>query len=358
MILTPTDLIWLREKKCVLLDGAFDPLHAGHIRYFREAIEAFPSHLMVVAVASDDDIRAKGREPLLDQQTRCTVAQAAMGGGYAIAKDQPTHELISRLKPGAYVKGRDWEDRLPAEQLAACALNDVQIVYLDTAMDSSTDRLRAWAAKEDAQHLEALERIVESQQPPSEPWQPVTDYSFEARKAIEGEHPRLIAEVFHGCSVLDVGCGPGHLVRLLNETGSFAHVCGMDLAGEPDDWYTPGDIADPALDPFGPPTPCHELVICREVLEHLTIKQVVIAVRNLCKLAARFVYVTTRFTKPPAHLLKVDTSDDLDPTHCSMLNQDLLRTLFVLNGGRRRKDLESKLDWMRKGRCLVYEVAP
>jgi hypothetical protein len=39
-----------------------------------------------------------------------------------------------------------------------------------------------------------------------------------------------------------------------------------------------------------------------------------------------------------------------------MLNQDLLRTLFVLEGCTRRMDLEEKLDHRKLGRCLVYEV--
>ena len=99
-----------------------------------------------------------------------------------------------------------------------------------------------------------------------------------------------------------------------------------------------------------------DIVICREVLEHLTIREVRQAVANLCRLSSKFVYVTTRFAQPPTSLLSVDTYDDLDPTHITMLNQDFLRTLFVLEGCRRRADLEAALDWQGKGRVLVYEV--
>ncbi len=48
------------------------------------------------------------------------------------------------------------------------------------------------------------------------------------------------------------------------------------------------------------------------------------------------------------------TSDDLDPTHITMLNQDLLRLLFILEGFKRRADLETAMDWQHKGRVLVY----
>jgi hypothetical protein len=81
-------------------------------------------------------------------------------------------------------------------------------------------------------------------------------------------------------------------------------------------------------------------------------------VTNLCALASRFVYVTTRFTQNwtmPHAILSVDTKDDLDPTHQTMLNKDLLRLLFVLEGFKRRADLEERMDWQKKERCLVYE---
>ena len=108
-------------------------------------------------------------------------------------------------------------------------------------------------------------------------------------------------------------------------------------------------------EPTGEPT--WDLVICREVLEHCTIREVRRIVSRLCALSAGLVYVTTRFAKAPAHLLSVDTADDLDPTHINMCNQSFLRMLFVLEGFKRRADLEEKMDWQKKGRCLVYERA-
>jgi hypothetical protein len=37
------------------------------------------------------------------------------------------------------------------------------------------------------------------------------------------------------------------------------------------------------------------------------------------------------------------------------MNKELLRLMFVLEGFRRREDLENTIDWMGKGRVLVYE---
>ena len=227
----------------------------------------------------------------------------------------------------------------------------------------------------DAQALETFEALVLSQQPAREPWRPVTDYSFEARKQIEGKHPELIRDVFQATRVLDAGCGrDAVLVWLLREVGVDAW--GFDVSipsrrwNDPERcaWLMPGDLADSGLlddgdraissdHDFEIVCRSRDLVICREVLEHLTISQIRIAVRNLCRLSSRFVYLTTRFHLAPQHLLDVMTSDDLDPTHITMLNQDFLRVLFVLEGFKRRPDLERAMDWKNLGRCLVYERA-
>jgi hypothetical protein len=85
------------------------------------------------------------------------------------------------------------------------------------------------------------------------------------------------------------------------------------------------------------------------------VRQVRESVRNICRISSRFAYVTTRFHQDPHSLLDVSTHDELDPSHITMLNKDLLRLFFVLEGFRRRQDLEDRIDWMGKGRVLVYE---
>lgn len=206
---------------------------------------------------------------------------------------------------------------------------------------------------DDATALANFEALAFSQQPASQPWEPVTDYSLEARWKIEGRHPELIRDVFQPRSVLDAGCGPtAILVRLLRALGVRAY--GIDVQTSDTSHTAVLDLARPIPGTFEWD---YDLVICREVLEHLTIRQIRQAVTNLCALSSRYVYVTTRFHAAPAHLLDVQTSDDLDPTHISLLNQDFLRLLFVLEGFTRRADLEQRMDWQAKGRVLVYERA-
>jgi 2-polyprenyl-3-methyl-5-hydroxy-6-metoxy-1,4-benzoquinol methylase len=183
------------------------------------------------------------------------------------------------------------------------------------------------------------------------------NYSLETRRAIEDRNPALIKEVFQPRTVLDLGCGPGALMHLLWELGVDAE--GIDFAEsskriatpEMRDRITIGDVDDPTLKPAN----AYDLVISREVLEHLTVLQVKRTVANMVRMTAKFIYVTTRFHPNPSTLLDFNTEDDLDPTHITLLNKDMLRLMFVLEGCRSRPDLEARMDWGNKGRVLVLE---
>lgn len=176
-------------------------------------------------------------------------------------------------------------------------------------------------------------------QAPAKPWTPVTDYSFEAREPIEAPNADLIVSTFHPTYAFDYGSGLGHLVRLLRERGVNATGYEPQRHGSWLSWDVRG----------------YDLVICREVLEHVALRDYLTVLRRLCRVSDRWIYVTTRFHPDPDNMLSVATSDDLDPTHITMLNQDLLRALFVLHGFKRDREKEQAMDWMHKGRVLVYE---
>jgi SAM-dependent methyltransferase len=183
------------------------------------------------------------------------------------------------------------------------------------------------------------------------------NYSLETRRKIEARNPSLIKEVFQPKKTLDLGCGPGALMHLLWELG--VDVDGIDFAESSLGLATPevrnriviGEVTDPTLKPAN----AYDLVICREVLEHLTVLQVRQAVVNMVRMTSKFIYVTTRFHPDPASLLDFTTQFDVDPSHITLLNKDMLRLMFVLEGCRSRPDLEEKMDWGRKGRVLVLE---
>lgn len=218
-----------------------------------------------------------------------------------------------------------------------------------------------------AENVRAFEQIVLTQKP-FEPahydddyfasdWREDDNrYDLESRRRIEDRNPALIKEVFTPKRVLDVGCGPGFLMEFLRELG--VDVRGVDFSPS-SITLAPEGVRDRIrigpVDALEEPDGAADLVICREVMEHLTVLQVRRAVAELCRVSARFVYVTTRFHTKPSSLLDVATDFETDPTHITLMTKDLLRTIFVLEGLRSRPDLEAELDWGGKGRVLVYE---
>jgi SAM-dependent methyltransferase len=181
-------------------------------------------------------------------------------------------------------------------------------------------------------------------------------YDLETRREIEARNPALIKEVFDPATVLDIGCGPGFLMYFLHELGVAADgidfsPASRDLAPElVRDRIVVGSVTEPRV-----PEASYDLVICREVLEHLTVLQIRRAVQQICRASSRYVYVTTRFHPNPSHLLDFTTQFEVDPTHITLLSKPFLRCLFVLEGFRRREDLEERMDWGGKRRVLVYE---
>lgn len=321
-----------QDQKFVLVGGCFDPLHEGHLAYFGEARRLGP---LVCAVQPDSAVAGK-RTPCLPELTRLKVLNACSLVDHVHLAVHGIPAVIRALKPSHYVVGIDWGSKIPSEEQFACDFVGARIVHVDARENSSTALLADYERRRNAEKLAAFETFVQGQKPAEKPWEPVTDYSWETRSDIEGPQADIIADAFRGCSVFDYGCGFGYLVKLLQARGMDAY--GWDPVHRPRKLLRAAD-----------------LVICREVLEHLTVRELKDAVVNLVDWSRKYVYVTTRFTQK-SHLLDVDGSDTLDPTHQSMLNIDFLRSLFVLEGCTRRADLEQKLDWMKKGRVLVYEV--
>ena len=147
MILTFEQLPEYRGR-VAMVDGAFDPLHHGHIEYFKAA-----SGLGVPVlcnIASDRYVATKHR-PLLTETQRATIIDAIRYIDYVHIYQIDTETALRQLRPRYYVKGSDWRARgLPPQQTVICRELGIEIVYLDTVLDSSSRLLKDYFAQQDS----------------------------------------------------------------------------------------------------------------------------------------------------------------------------------------------------------------
>jgi D-beta-D-heptose 7-phosphate kinase/D-beta-D-heptose 1-phosphate adenosyltransferase len=99
-----------RGLSVVFTNGCFDILHAGHVRYLREARAL--GDMLIVGVNSDRSAAAleKGSgRPLNGEAERAEVLAALRAVDYTTIFDEDTpYELIKLLQPDVLVKGGDW----------------------------------------------------------------------------------------------------------------------------------------------------------------------------------------------------------------------------------------------------------
>ena len=104
-------LVGLRKqgKRIVFTNGVFDLLHAGHVRYLREA--AALGDLLIVGLNSDASARGnKGpSRPIVAEGDRAEVLAALEMVSYVTMFEERTAErTVAELKPEIYVKGGDY----------------------------------------------------------------------------------------------------------------------------------------------------------------------------------------------------------------------------------------------------------
>jgi rfaE bifunctional protein nucleotidyltransferase chain/domain len=96
-------------KKLVFTNGCFDIIHAGHIRYLKEAKAL--GDVLIVGLNSDKSVSAiKPGRPVNPQDQRAEVLSSLEMVDYVTLFDEETpYELIKLLQPDILVKGGDWK---------------------------------------------------------------------------------------------------------------------------------------------------------------------------------------------------------------------------------------------------------
>jgi cytidyltransferase-like protein len=143
LIVASAELVGLRGR-VAMVDGGFDPLHDGHVDYFRAAAEL--GSPVLCNVSSDRYVETK-HPPLLRDEQRVRLIDAIRHVDYVHLSHRPTAEVLRDLRPRMYVKGSDWEGRLPKEEIAICQHLGIEVVFLDTVRDSSSRILDDYLAR-------------------------------------------------------------------------------------------------------------------------------------------------------------------------------------------------------------------
>jgi cytidyltransferase-like protein len=121
----------------VLADGCFDPLHCGHLKYLRAAVAL--GRPLVVNIAPDEEIVAKGRQPFQNRDERAqTILALDMVDRVSV---NALATAIRELKPRYVVKGAEWRGKLPEDVLAAAQDVGASIAYLEIREKTSSERL-------------------------------------------------------------------------------------------------------------------------------------------------------------------------------------------------------------------------
>ena len=104
-----------QNKTIITTNGCFDIIHAGHVRYLKQAKEL--GDILVVCLNSDDSVKKlKGpSRPLNSEDDRAEVLAALSSVDYVVIFEQDTpSEILEQIKPHIHVKGGDYsEETLP-----------------------------------------------------------------------------------------------------------------------------------------------------------------------------------------------------------------------------------------------------
>ena len=112
-----------------MVDGCFDPLHRGHLWYFKKAAKL---NLPILCNIASDGIMRKKRTPFLPAHTRAHVIDALKTISFVYINTRSTAAVLAELRPLYYIKGKDWEGKLPKEQIDICRKYGIKILFTDS----------------------------------------------------------------------------------------------------------------------------------------------------------------------------------------------------------------------------------
>lgn len=136
-----------KKDRIIMMGGAFDPLHLGHLMSF-QAAKALGGKLIIV-LDGDDWLQQKKGINFMPAEDRLAVIKELRCVDDAFIVSGGDHsELILALKPDIYAHGGDKDslDKLPPREIEACKKVGSQLIFGlgGLKIRSSSEILRRW----------------------------------------------------------------------------------------------------------------------------------------------------------------------------------------------------------------------
>jgi rfaE bifunctional protein nucleotidyltransferase chain/domain len=128
----------------VLANGCFDIFHYGHLAHLEAASEIARNAgaRLVIALTSDRFVNKGPGRPVFNQEQRALLLRALRIVDHVVISDAPSPAaIIQEYQPAIYVKGKEYEGRLPEQELVESYGG--RVVFTDTIIFSST-KLLGW----------------------------------------------------------------------------------------------------------------------------------------------------------------------------------------------------------------------
>lgn len=102
--------------RTVLVNGCFDVLHWGHLLHLKMARD-MGDHL-IVALTADDYVRKGPGRPIFKEDKRAAMLlEWRCVDAVIIYRESVPFDVIRQVRPTVYVKGKEYEGRLPEQAL-------------------------------------------------------------------------------------------------------------------------------------------------------------------------------------------------------------------------------------------------
>lgn len=125
--------------RVVLANGCFDLLHPGHVAHLKAA-RAMGDRL-VVALTEDRLVNKGPGRPLFTWTQRASMLRELRCVD-EVVPSRTSAEAILAVRPALFVKGIDYEGRLPQANVEACAQVGAEIRFTATPKMSATEIIR------------------------------------------------------------------------------------------------------------------------------------------------------------------------------------------------------------------------